>query len=89
MKKKYRLLKRENIYDDISSSNIALIFWLVYEFRLEPLFVDSQCYSHISIEQILMRLGMKRLRLIAIKLSINKKRAYQELSRYARYNLTN
>jgi len=49
MKKKYRLLKRENIYDDISSSNIALIFWLVYEFRLEPLFVDSQCYSHISI----------------------------------------
>ena len=85
---KYRLLKREHVYDDISSSNIALICWLVYEFLLEPLFVDSQCYSHISTEQVLMNLDMKRLRLIAVKLSINKKSAYQELSRYALYNLT-
>lgn len=75
--------------DDILSSNIALICWLVYEFCTEPLFIDSQCYSHISTEQILRKLDMKRLRLIADRLSINKKRAYQELSQYARYNLTN
>jgi len=85
---KYRLIKRVSVYDDISSSNIVLICWLVYEFRLEPLFIASQCYSNISTEQILMKLDMKRLRLIAIKLSINKKRVYQELSRYALYNLT-
>lgn len=35
-----------------------------------------------------MNLEMKRLRLIAVKLSINKKKAYQELSQYALYNLT-
>lgn len=37
---KYRLIKREHVYDDISSSNIALIGWLVYDFHTEPLFID-------------------------------------------------